>query len=110
MAERSVHLRIGRTDRRYSRTLRRLPWSARLGDDTGLAVKQHTSTARTSGAGLAPVPSHTDALMRSTLAADAAVDVRGVGAVLEVIPTGCRQGSLQLLGPFLPGCRALISP
>jgi hypothetical protein len=53
--------------------------------------------------GLAPVPSHTDALMRSTLAACAAVDVNRVGAVLEVIPTGCRQGSLQLLGPFLVG-------
>jgi hypothetical protein len=35
--------------------------------------------------GLAPVPSHTDALMRSTLAACAAVDVNRVGAVLEVI-------------------------
>jgi hypothetical protein len=41
--------------------------------------------------------------MRSTLAACAAVDVSRVGAVLEVIPTGCRQGSLQLLGPFLVG-------
>jgi hypothetical protein len=41
--------------------------------------------------------------MRSTLAACAAVDVSRVGAVLEVIPTGCRQGGLQLLGPFLVG-------
>jgi len=79
------------------------PWSARLGDDTGLAVKQPTSTARTFDAGLAPVPSHTYALMRSTLAACAAVDVSRVGAVLQVIPTGCRQCGLQLLGPFLVG-------
>jgi hypothetical protein len=27
--------------------------------------------------------------------------MRGVGAVLQVVPTGCRQGSIQLLGPFL---------
>jgi hypothetical protein len=41
--------------------------------------------------------------MRSTLAACAAVDVSRVGAVLEVIPTGCRKSSLQLLGPSLVG-------
>jgi hypothetical protein len=51
---------------------------SRLGDDTGLAAKQPTSTARTFDAGLVPVPSHTDALMRSTLAADASLHIRGI--------------------------------
>jgi hypothetical protein len=37
----------------------------------------------------------------SAFAADAAVDIRGIGAVLKVVPAGRRQGSLQLLGPFL---------
>ena len=38
-----------------------------------------------------------------TFVADAARHVRGVGAVLEVVPARCRQGGLKLLGPFLVG-------
>ena len=87
----------------YSRSCAASPWSARLGDDTGLAVKQPTSTARTSDAGLAPVPSHTDTLMRSTLAACAAVDVSRVGAVLKVVPAGSHQGSLNRSRPLFVG-------
>jgi hypothetical protein len=94
------------------------PWSARLGDDTGLAVKQPTSTARTSDAGLAPVPSHTDALMGPTLAACAAVDVSRVGAVLQVIAAGLPSGRLPALSPSpvsfgksldLVGCEAQVA-
>jgi hypothetical protein len=36
-----------------------------------------------------------------TFTANTSVCVCGVGAVLEVVSTGCRQGSLQLLGPLL---------
>jgi hypothetical protein len=31
------------------------------------------------------------------------MDIGGVSSVLEVVPTGCRQGGLQLVGPFLVG-------
>jgi hypothetical protein len=31
------------------------------------------------------------------------VEIRGVGAVLQVVSEGCRQGGLQLLAPFLIG-------
>jgi hypothetical protein len=41
--------------------------------------------------------------MGPTLAADAAVHVRGIGAVLEVNPARCCQGAIQLLGPFRVG-------
>ncbi len=41
--------------------------------------------------------------MLPTFAADTAVDVRGIGAVLKIITTGCRQGCIQLLRPFLVG-------
>jgi hypothetical protein len=41
--------------------------------------------------------------VRSALAAHAAVDVSGVSAVLEVVAAGCRQSSLQPLGPFRVG-------
>jgi len=51
--------------------------------------------------GLATVPAHPNLLMRSAVAAHAAVQARGVGAVLQVFPAGCRQYSLQLLGPLL---------
>jgi hypothetical protein len=38
-----------------------------------------------------------------TVAADTAVHVGGIGAVLEVIPARCRQGGLQFLRPFRVG-------
>jgi hypothetical protein len=41
--------------------------------------------------------------MLSALAADAAAHVRGGGAMLELLPTSCRQCGLQLLRPFLVG-------
>ena len=93
-----------RADRRYSRTLRRLP-SGRPAFKTirRQPAEQATCTAGTFDAGLAPVPSHTDALMRSTLAACAAVDASGIRTMLEVVPPGCRQGGFQLLGPFVVG-------
>jgi hypothetical protein len=37
------------------------------------------------------------------LAADTANHVRGIAAVLEVIPARCRQGGLQFLRPFRVG-------
>ena len=85
----------------YAGTCR--PWSARVGDDTGLAVKQPTSTARTFDAGLLPVHSPTDALVGPTVAACAAVHVGSIGAVVDVVAAGCRQGSFQLFGPFVVG-------
>jgi hypothetical protein len=39
--------------------------------------------------------------MRPTIFADTTVQIRGVGAVLEVLAPGCGQGSIQFLGPFL---------
>ena len=51
----------------------------------------------------AAVPAHPDALMLPTFATDAALHVRGIGAVLEVVPAGCRQGGIQLLRPILVG-------
>ena len=53
--------------------------------------------------GLAAVPGHPDALVSAALAADTAAHVGGVGAVVQVVPAGCRQGCIQLLGPFLVG-------
>ena len=41
--------------------------------------------------------------MLPALAADAAGHIGGVGAVLEVIPTGCRQGGLERCRPFPVG-------
>ena len=41
--------------------------------------------------------------MRSAVAAHAAVQVRGVGAMLQVFSAARRQGGIQLLGPFLVG-------
>ena len=52
---------------------------------------------------LGAVPAHPNLLMRSAVAAHAAVRVRGVGAVLQIFSAACRQGGLQLLGPFLIG-------
>jgi hypothetical protein len=49
------------------------------------------------------VPGHTDALVRSALAADASLRICGVGAVLGVGLAGCRQGGLQRLRPLLIG-------
>jgi hypothetical protein len=48
---------------------------------------------------LAAILAHPDLLVLPTLAADAAVHVRGVGAVLEVIPTHCRQGGFKRCQP-----------
>jgi hypothetical protein len=48
-------------------------------------------------------PAHPNLLIRPTVAANAAVEIRGVGAVLQVVSEGCRQGGLQLLAPFLIG-------
>jgi hypothetical protein len=39
--------------------------------------------------------------MRPTIFADTTVQIRGVGAVLEVLAPGCGQGSIQFPGPFL---------
>jgi hypothetical protein len=36
----------------------------------------------------------------AALAADTTVHIRGIGAVLEVVSTGCRQGVFQPLGPL----------
>jgi hypothetical protein len=41
--------------------------------------------------------------MLPALAANTSRHIGGVSSVLEVLPTGCRQGGLQLLGPFLVG-------
>ena len=41
--------------------------------------------------------------MLSALSADTARHVRRAGPVLEVIPTHCRQGCIQHLGPLLVG-------
>jgi hypothetical protein len=49
---------------------------------------------------LSAVASHPYALVFAALAADTTVHVRGVGAVLEVVSAGCRQGVLQPLGPL----------
>jgi hypothetical protein len=46
---------------------------------------------------------HPDPLILPTLAAHTPMDIGGVSSVLEVVPTGCRQGGLQLVGPFLVG-------
>jgi hypothetical protein len=56
-----------------------------------------------SDASSVPFSGHTDALVGPTLDAVTAVHVRGIGAVLEVIPARCRQGGLKLLGPFRVG-------
>jgi hypothetical protein len=55
------------------------------------------------GAVASLVSRHADALVCPAFAADTAVRVRRIGAVLEVIPTGCRQGCIQSLRPFLVG-------
>jgi hypothetical protein len=55
------------------------------------------SRGSTFGSVLAAVPCQPDALVGPALAADAAVHVRGSGAVLEVVPASCRQGGIQLL-------------
>jgi hypothetical protein len=47
--------------------------------------------------------SRPDTLILPAFAADAAANVGGIGAVLEVVATGCRQCGLQLLGPVLVG-------
>jgi hypothetical protein len=49
------------------------------------------------------VPVHPNLLMRSAVAAHAAVEVRGVGAVLQLLSAACRRGGLQLLGPLVVG-------
>jgi hypothetical protein len=41
--------------------------------------------------------------MLPAVTADTARHIGGIGAVLEVVPVGCRQGGLQLLRPFLVG-------
>jgi hypothetical protein len=51
----------------------------------------------------AAIPGHPDALVLAALLADTTSHVCGSGAVFEVVPAGCRQGGLQLLGPFLVG-------
>ena len=51
----------------------------------------------------ATVTAHPDELILPTVAAHAAVQIRGVGAVLQVISAARRQSGLQLLGPFLIG-------
>jgi hypothetical protein len=51
----------------------------------------------------AAVPGHPDALLVPALAADAAVRVRRVRAVLEVVAAACRQDGIEFLGPFLVG-------
>jgi hypothetical protein len=35
--------------------------------------------------------------MSAAFAANTPRHIRGIGSVLEVVPTGCRQGGLQLL-------------
>jgi hypothetical protein len=52
---------------------------------------------------LAMVPAHPDALVFPTLTAHAAVHVRGIGAMLEIVPAGCRQGCLQCCRPLRVG-------
>jgi hypothetical protein len=39
--------------------------------------------------------------MLTALPADTARHIRRIRAVLEVLAPGCRQGGIQLLGPFL---------
>ena len=51
----------------------------------------------------APIRRHPDALMLPALTAHTSLHIRGVRAVLEVIPAGGRQGGLQLLRPFRVG-------
>jgi hypothetical protein len=46
-------------------------------------------------------PSLANLLMRSTVAAHTAVQVRGIGTVLQVFSPAYCQGSIQLLGPLL---------
>jgi hypothetical protein len=48
-------------------------------------------------------PGHTNALVGSALAADAAVRVGGASAVLEVVSPRCRQGGLKRSRPVLVG-------
>ena len=49
------------------------------------------------------VPSHPLALPLSAFAADTAAHIRGVGAVLEVVPAAGRQSGLKCAGPLLVG-------
>jgi hypothetical protein len=46
---------------------------------------------------------HPDALVGPALTTDTAVHVCGVGAVFEVVAAGCREGGLELVGPFVVG-------
>ena len=48
-------------------------------------------------------PSLANLLMRSAVAAHAAMDVRGIGAVFQVFSSACRQSSLELLEPLVVG-------
>jgi hypothetical protein len=52
---------------------------------------------------LSSVLRHPGALVLPTVTADAAVDVRGVRGVLEVVAAGCHQGSVERSRPFLVG-------
>jgi hypothetical protein len=82
----------------------RVAWRPANTTLTDTAVKQVTCRAGQfdSRAGLAP--GHTVALVGPTLAATTSRHIGGgVSSVPEVLPTGCRQGGLQLVGPFLVG-------
>jgi hypothetical protein len=50
-----------------------------------------------------PILSHPDPLVFPALAAHASLHICGVRPVFQVITAGCRQGCLQLLGPFRVG-------
>jgi hypothetical protein len=71
----------------------------------GLAVKQPTTTARTFDAELTPASAHSPLLVLPAIPAHATVDVRGVGAVLQVVTAGCRQGGLERGRPRLVSLR-----
>jgi hypothetical protein len=47
------------------------------------------------GAQLCPILSHPDPLVGPALAAHAPTYIGGIGAVLEVVPPGCRQGGIS---------------
>jgi hypothetical protein len=53
------------------------------------------------GIDLAAAPRHPYALVLATLLADAAGNVRGIGAVLEILPAGRRQRSIEGCQPFI---------
>jgi hypothetical protein len=57
------------------------------------------------GIDLPATPHHPYALVFATFLADAAGNVRGIGAVLEILPASCRQRSIECCRPFIVDLR-----